>query len=240
MAASRAPASLCTCLLASRSFASTSATLFTSPASSPSRPRQVEQRRGKADAIDNGRRPIAVPPGVTFEVDHTPPKPTTKVISPVRRDRKLLYVKGPKGRLEVEIPYFLQFDPPLANIVAKPPASISLAIDDERIKTMRQMYNTVNTHMQNACIGVTRMHEKTIDLVGVGYRAALEKPPYHKVEDLPAWLGGAPAKPERPRLVFRLGFAHPHYFDVPDGWDVQVTSPTHIVVRSPDKIALGA
>lgn len=237
MAATRLPRPLCACLLSYTPPALSSTTSSSLPFALSA---QTTRRHASSVAIDNGRRPITVPAGVTFDVDLNPPKPKTTFISPVRRDRKLLHVKGPKGVITIEIPFFLHSDPPLPDLAKKAPSVLKLSITDERIKTMRQMYNTVNTQIINACKGVTEGHERFIDLVGVGYRCALEKPPYTAAAELPAWMGGKAAKEERPRLAFRLGFSHPHYFDIPEGWDVKVTSPTHIVVRTHDKVALGA
>ena len=65
--------------------------------------------------------------------------------------------------------------------------------------------------------GVTKGYEKSLQIVGVGYRAAM------KGKD----------------LEVQAGYSHPVMVPVPDGIEFEVPTPTQIVVRGNDKQAVG-
>ena len=66
---------------------------------------------------------------------------------------------------------------------------------------------------QNAIKGVTEGFSKDLDIVGVGYRAALE---------------GS-------KVVFALGFSHPVEFKVPDGIKIAIEKQTRLTVSGIDR-----
>jgi large subunit ribosomal protein L6 len=65
--------------------------------------------------------------------------------------------------------------------------------------------------------GVTKGFEKRLEIVGVGYRAAL------KAEG----------------LELALGFSHPVNVPTPEGIEFEVPTPTRIVIRGSDKQQVG-
>lgn len=73
------------------------------------------------------------------------------------------------------------------------------------------------TLTDNMVVGVSKGFEKRLQLIGVGYRAALEGK----------------------ELVLSLGFSHPVRMTIPDGIQVKVEENTRIVVGGYDKSAVG-
>ena len=106
-----------------------------------------------------------------------------KVI-PVPKDVKVgiaksaLSVQGPKGKLETPVPPGISFVLEGAELSCK-------RSNDER--QQRAFHGLARALAQNAIKGVTEGFSKELDIVGVGYKAALE---------------GA-------KVVFALGYSHP-------------------------------
>ncbi len=73
------------------------------------------------------------------------------------------------------------------------------------------------TVVANDVTGVSEGFKKELDIVGIGYRAAVA---------------------ER-RLTLSLGFSHPVLFDIPEGVAVTVEKQTHLVVSGVDRQAVG-
>lgn len=140
-----------------------------------------------------GRLPIAIPAGVTVTV--TPDNVVT--------------VKGPKGEL--------------TKAMAK---DINIAIEDNQvvvtrpsdIKEHRALHGLTRALINNMVIGVTNGFSKTLQLVGVGYRAT--------------------AKGKG--LTLNLGFSHPVEIDAVDGITFELTDANTIVVKGIDKELVGA
>jgi large subunit ribosomal protein L6 len=95
-----------------------------------------------------GTQPVTIEEGVTVNIDD-----------------KVVEVKGPKGELEIELPYEL-----LAEI--KDNEVVLSRINDE--KPTKSLHGTYRMIVANAIEGVQKMYEKKLELVGVGYRARLE------------------------------------------------------------------
>lgn len=77
---------------------------------------------------------------------------------------------------------------------------------------------TVRALVNNMVKGVTQGFERTLELVGVGYRAQANSK----------------------GLTLSLGFSHPIEFQLPEGVTVETPNNTTIVIRSIDKQRLGA
>ena len=67
------------------------------------------------------------------------------------------------------------------------------------------------------CTGVTKGFERKLELVGVGYRAAVQGK----------------------NLNLTLGFSHPVQFPVPDGISIETPSQTEIVIKGVDRQKVG-
>ncbi|CAH9064342.1 50S ribosomal protein L6 [Pseudoalteromonas holothuriae] len=76
---------------------------------------------------------------------------------------------------------------------------------------------TARALINNMIVGTHEGYEKKLQLVGVGYRAAVKG----KVLDL------------------TLGFSHPVNFDIPEGVTIEAPSQTELVVKGADKQLVG-
>jgi large subunit ribosomal protein L6 len=139
-----------------------------------------------------GRMPIPVPNGVDVTIDG-----------------RNVAVKGPKGSLAhvVVEPITIERGDDGALVVSRP--------NDER--EARSRHGLTRTLVANMVTGVTEGYEKTLEIVGVGYRVAAK--------------GSS--------LEFALGFSHPVTVDPPEGITFEVQTPTRFVVRGIDKQKVG-
>lgn len=138
-----------------------------------------------------GNKPIPVPSGVQVTIDGSN-----------------IAVKGPKGELKdtfhEEITVTLKDD----EIIVERPS-------DER--EHRSLHGLTRSLIANMVTGVTEGFSKKLEIVGVGYRAAL------KGRD----------------LEMQLGFSHPVLVKAEEGITFEVPSPTEITVSGIDKQAVG-
>lgn len=118
-----------------------------------------------------------------------------------------LTVKGPHGELGISIPGVLtvKVDGP----------TISLERHNEDRQT-RALHGLIRSEIANAIAGVTMEWKKTLELSGVGYRAAIN--------------GQA--------LVLTIGFSHPVTVLPPEGITFAVTEGK-VVISGVDKRAVG-
>jgi large subunit ribosomal protein L6 len=87
--------------------------------------------------------------------------------------------------------------------------------DDEGFN--RSLHGLTRSLVANMVEGVTKGYEKSLQIIGVGYRAAM------KGKD----------------LEVQAGYSHPVMVPVPDGIEFETPTPTQIVVRGNDKQAVG-
>jgi large subunit ribosomal protein L6 len=139
-----------------------------------------------------GRMPITVPNGVDVTIDGSN-----------------VAVKGPKGSLShvVVEPISIERAEDGTLVVTRP--------NDER--EARSRHGLTRTLVANMVTGVTEGYEKTLEIVGVGYRVTAK--------------GSS--------LEFALGFSHPVTVDPPEGITFEVLAPTRFVVRGIDKQKVG-
>jgi large subunit ribosomal protein L6 len=138
-----------------------------------------------------GKKPVAIPGGVTAAVDGQEVK-----------------VKGPKGELSHVL---------VDGIIAKMgDDGIEVAMR-ENTQEARAMWGMSRTLVANLVTGVTEGFSKTLEITGVGYRAAVQ---------------GA-------NLQLQLGYSHDIAFPIPQGIQVQCPKPTEIVISGVDKQQVG-
>lgn len=126
----------------------------------------------------------------------------------VTQNDDVVTVKGPKGELNF----------------SKSPA-ITMTVSDNEIsfdrpddsKSHRTIHGTTRAIVNNMVVGVTEGFEKTLDLIGVGYRAQLQ--------------GN--------KLVLNVGLSHPVEFEAREGVTVEVPSNTKIIVKGINKEHVG-
>jgi large subunit ribosomal protein L6 len=116
-------------------------------------------------------------------------------------------VKGAKGALSL----------PVAAGVAVKQDNKQLTVSYEGMGEARVRAGSTRAHLANMVVGVTRGYEKKLDLVGVGFRAAV--------------AGKA--------LNLTLGFSHPVSFDIPEGISIETPSQTEILIKGADRQRVG-
>ena len=139
-----------------------------------------------------GKAPIAVPGGVD-----------------VRIDGATVTVKGPKGELSRQVNDQVSVRQDGDQLVVERNADSREA---------RALHGLTRSLIANMVTGVTEGFRKELDIVGVGYRAALK---------------GSNA------IELALGFSHPVVVDAPAGIDFVVPVPTRIEVHGIDKQLVG-
>ena len=118
-------------------------------------------------------------------------------------------VKGPKGTLERDIPGEITVRQDGDTLLVERP-------DDEREN--RAMHGLVRSLVNNMVVGVTDGYTKSLEIIGVGYRATA------KGNDT---------------LDMALGFSHPVEVKAPAGVTFEVPSPNRIDVKGSDKELVG-
>ena len=122
-----------------------------------------------------------------------------------------LNIEGPLGKKSIGI------DLDLFNLDIKDGKEISLKpkkIDQD----IKRIWGMKRSLINNAVIGSSQGYEKVLELVGVGYRAALK--------------GN--------QLNLQLGYSHDINFDIPTGIKVVVEKQTTVKISGPDKQQVGA
>ncbi|MEG0301857.1 MAG: 50S ribosomal protein L6 [Gordonibacter sp.] len=138
-----------------------------------------------------GKQPITVPAGVDVTIDGT-----------------TVTVKGPKGELTRSFPEIMIIKREGDDILVERP-------DDTR--EAKAYHGLVRTLIANMVEGTSTGFKKKLQLVGVGYRAAL------KGSD----------------LEMQLGFSHPVLVEAPESITFEVPSQTEIIVSGPSKEQVG-
>jgi large subunit ribosomal protein L6 len=85
-------------------------------------------------------------------------------------------------------------------------------------KEHRSMHGTTRSLLANMVEGVSKGFEKSLELVGVGYRA----------------------QKQGKKLVLNVGYSHPVEFEPENGLDIDVPSNTKVIVKGYDKERVGA
>lgn len=138
-----------------------------------------------------GKQPVVIPQGVQ-----------------VNLDGRTLVCKGPKGTSRL----------PLADgIDAKVEGGKVVLARASDEKQARAMHGTTRALIRNAVEGVTKGYSRSLEIVGVGYRATLKG----KV------------------LVLNVGFANAIEVALPDGVTVTVPDQNHVNVTGVDKALVG-
>ncbi len=138
-----------------------------------------------------GNQAIEIPSAVTVTINGTD-----------------VVIKGPKGELKMTLP-----------------PGISAATEDNKIVVTRPndtreakaMHGLGRSLVNNMVIGVTEGYEKKLEIIGVGYKAAVKG----KVLDL------------------SLGYSHPTTFAIPAGLEIKVEANTKVSVSGIDKQLVG-
>ena len=128
------------------------------------------------------------------------PKGVTATITP-----QSVTLKGAKGTLSV----------PLINGVAVAQEADQLSVKYD--VTNRMQAGAIRSHLANMVKGITTGYERKLELVGVGYRAAVQ--------------GKA--------LNLTLGFSHPVTYEMPEGITIESPTQTEVLIKGVDKQRVG-
>ncbi|MBS4535543.1 50S ribosomal protein L6 [Clostridium sp. D2Q-14] len=139
-----------------------------------------------------GLKPIEIPSGVEVKLD----------------DKNYMVVKGPKGKLEQ------QLDRDMTIEIKGNEITVSRPTENKKHKSIHGLTRTL---IDNMIVGVVKGYEKSLEIVGVGYRAAKQGK----------------------KLILNLGFSHPVEMEDPEGIETEVPSNTKVIVKGIDKQKVG-
>lgn len=140
-----------------------------------------------------GKIPVAVPAGVKVAVS----------------DRTVT-VEGPKGKLAQT---FL----PMIDVNYDEAGKKVLIARQGETRQDKAMHGLVRALIRNMVVGVSQGYEKKLEIVGVGYLAAIQKNV----------------------LQLRVGFANEVHLEIPANLKVTCPDQTHVVIQGADKQAVG-
>ncbi|MDI3533685.1 MAG: large subunit ribosomal protein [Thermosediminibacterales bacterium] len=138
-----------------------------------------------------GKLPIDIPEGVDIKVDGN-----------------IVTVKGPKGQLVKQFPKEMEIQLNDKQVIVKRPT------DQKKHKALHGLTRSLIANMVE---GVTKGFQKTLEIEGVGYRAAKQ--------------GN--------KLVLTIGYSHPVEIEQPKGIEIEVPANNKIVVKGIDKELVG-
>ena len=139
-----------------------------------------------------GKKPIEIPTGVTITINGD-----------------VVTVKGPKGELT------RSFN---SDIEIKVEENVINLSRPSESKEHRSIHGTSRSLLANMVEGVSKGFEKSLELIGVGYRA----------------------QKQGKKLVLNVGYSHPVEFEPEEGVEVEVPSNTKVIVKGINKERVGA
>lgn len=140
-----------------------------------------------------GNKPVVIPSGVKVAVDG-----------------QTVSVEGPKGKLS----YTFRQEVTIEHADGEKTVSVGRRKDD---RVSRSLHGLSRSLIQNMVEGVEKGYEKRLEVVGVGYVAAVQNN----------------------QVQLRVGFANEIHKSIPEGLTVTCPDTTHIVVQGCDKQKVG-
>lgn len=138
-----------------------------------------------------GNKIIEIPAGVT-----------------VTNESNLITVKGPKGESSFQFTNNVVIEIEGVEVTVK-------RVDET--KKSKQLHGTTRALIANMIEGVVNGFSKELEIIGVGYRAALEGK----------------------KLNLSMGYSHPVLMDIPEGIEVEVPKNTQVIIKGIDKQLVG-
>ena len=138
-----------------------------------------------------GRQPVVIPAGVTVEV----------------AEGNKVTVKGAKGTLERVLPIEMNISVENGQVIVTRPNDL---------KKMKSLHGLTRTLISNMVVGVSEGYQKTLEVNGVGYKAAKQGK----------------------KLVLSLGYSHPVEMEDPEGIETTVEG-AKIIVKGINKEKVG-
>jgi large subunit ribosomal protein L6 len=119
-----------------------------------------------------------------------------------------LTIKGKKGSLSLKLNSEVEVKVEGSTVKVAPRSGAQFA---------NAMAGTTRAHIANMVTGVTKGFEKKLELVGVGYRAAVQGQ----------------------KLNIALGFSHPVEYPIPKGITIETPSQQEIIIKGMDRQQVG-
>lgn len=138
-----------------------------------------------------GKKPVVIPDGVK-----------------ITQEGNFLKIKGPKGELERQI------HPNIGIEIVENQVNVTRPNDTKQNKSLHGLSRAL---VQNMVTGVTDTYKKTLDIVGVGYKAELKGK----------------------NLLLNIGYSHPIFLIPPDGITLDIPTQTQIIISGIDKQLVG-
>lgn len=138
-----------------------------------------------------GKKPVVIPDGVK-----------------ITQEGNFLKIKGPKGELERQI------HPNMGIEIVENQVNVTRPDDTKQNKSLHGLSRAL---VQNMVTGVTDTYKKTLDIVGVGYKAELKGK----------------------NLLLNIGYSHPIFLIPPEGITLEIPTQTQIIVSGIDKQLVG-
>jgi large subunit ribosomal protein L6 len=138
-----------------------------------------------------GRKPVAIPSGVKVEIKEG-----------------AIFVEGPKGKLSRVLPGRTNVE--IKNNIANVTRQGNIASD-------KALQGLIRALLVNMVKGVTEGFVKELEIVGVGFKGAVQ--------------GNT--------LKLEVGYSHPVNYAAPEGIKIETPKPNQIVIRGIDKEKVG-
>lgn len=122
--------------------------------------------------------------------------------------QRAVTVKGKGKSLAVSFPHVLD--------LKREPGKVSVVRKNEEAKT-KALHGLTRSLIQNAVTGILKGWSKTLELRGVGYKAAVSGK----------------------NLDLNLGYSHPIVYKIPDGLEIKVEKQTKLIISGADKELVG-
>jgi large subunit ribosomal protein L6 len=138
-----------------------------------------------------GKLPVQIPAGVETKIDG-----------------QKVSIKGPKGTLSLDVHPLIQLEKADKSVEVRRNGDAPLD---------RSLHGLTRALLANMVHGVTSGFERTLQIVGIGYKAQVQGK----------------------KVVLNLGYSHPIEFPIPEGINIAVDNQTTLRVSGPDKQKVG-
>ena len=118
-------------------------------------------------------------------------------------------VKGAKGSLTLALKPGIKVEQEEKTLVVK--------VAEQDAEGIQAVAGATRAHLANMITGVSKGYDRKLELVGVGYRAAVQGR----------------------MLNLTLGFSHPIAFSIPEGITIETPSQTEILIKGIDRQKVG-
>lgn len=133
----------------------------------------------------------------------------------VKKEGKNITVKGKKGELKFNLndQYDIEINENELMVISKQ----TNYKRKSNLKKQTALRGTYTSIIRNMITGVTEGFEKSLEILGIGYRAQIQ--------------GN--------KLILNLGYSHPVELTPPEGIYVEVPQPNKVIIKGIDKYAVG-